>query len=138
MTDTTDDAPERIFLKPCHPCKSEADWYVALTEGGTEYVRADIAPQRICDWCDETSLQRKARCPVKGCHARADLPATDEQVMDHPKVRALVEASVVAISRLEYSADTFGDQGSLSRSNACSNAASELRTALAAIQEAKP
>ena len=36
------DAPERIRIKPCHPRKDQFDWYVAISEGGTEYVRADL------------------------------------------------------------------------------------------------
>lgn len=38
--------PERIWIKPCHPCTEPDDYYVChpefLTGGATSYVRLDI------------------------------------------------------------------------------------------------
>jgi hypothetical protein len=54
----------------------------------TDSTDSARGPERICDWCDETSLQRKSLCPVKGCDIRADL-APDP--LD-PRVAALVSS----------------------------------------------
>jgi hypothetical protein len=50
--------------------------------------------------------------------------------MQDPRVKALETASRVAIARLDYSADTFQDQGCLTRTDACRDAAADLRAAL--------
>lgn len=62
---------------------------------------------------------------VTAWNTRADLPPTDAEVMAHPKVKALVEAAEEQLYYLEM----CGEDGDLVRN---------LRSAIAAIQEAKP
>lgn len=50
----------------------------------------------------------------------------------------LAVAAKEAVTRLEYSADTFEDQGCLTRADACRAAAAKLREALAGDTTPEP
>lgn len=94
-----------FYFVKCAKCRSKSAEFHANETCPIFYAqvrdawnrRADLAPQRICDWCDETSPQRKARCPVKGCYARADLAATPQDA----RVKALVEAAARLVANLD-------------------------------------
>jgi hypothetical protein len=60
----------------------------------------------------------------KVAYRRADLPPTDAEVMNHPKVKALVDALEKVKTDLQYLEQWVAIQ--------------EIDAALAAIQEAKP
>jgi hypothetical protein len=87
-------------------------------------ARYDI-PSDVYDY--DILIDALCVCAVDKSQAaiRADLPPTDAEVLNHPKVKALVEAAEEQLDYLEM----CGEDDDLVRN---------LRSAIAAIQEAKP
>jgi hypothetical protein len=80
----------------------------------------------FCSECGKPHVADKRAWRCLDCaERRADLPPTDAEVLAHPKVRALVDAAEEQLDYLEM----CGEDGDLVRN---------LRSAIAAIQEAKP
>jgi len=101
-----------------------AAYCLATDHGMHEAGEAELA--RI--WTKVEKIRAKQAAKPKGSALPipvADLPPTDAEVMEHPKVKALVEAAEEQLYYLEM----CGEDDDLVRN---------LRSAIAAIQEAKP
>jgi len=81
--------PERVRLKPCHPCNSDDDWYVALTDGGTSYVRSDIHDEAVEALREAVEIVHKAyvSATMEAVNAGPDHPLAKQ--MDAWRLRCM-------------------------------------------------
>jgi hypothetical protein len=112
MTDTTDNAPERI-------------WHNIDRRG-----KIACCPDAHVQPCEAVAMAYVE-------YRRADLPATDAQVMAHPNVRALEEAAGVADGyhqrALDWAKTVRGLEKHIGETDS-----SHIAAAIRAIKDAKP
>lgn len=114
-------APE---LKPCPFCGGKP--YLAnVAMVGCAYV--------VCTDCRMQSDDGGEDRVVAAWNRRADMPPTDAEVMNHPKVKALVEALGFYADK-----DSWVSEDPYLSADADVDCGDIARAALAAIQEAKP
>ena len=102
----SNEVPERIFLRACHPANPNHNCTWSVSKESTqsvEYIRADLAAARVeCGLCDSTDLKFCADCFDKpASRAKARTKECERLMNEREHARARIEQLEQALQQVK-------------------------------------